>query len=374
MRGSFREGARMDRSRGAVAFMLIATLCAAAVGRGQTSQDDPRLREGLRRYPEADADGDGILTLREARAFLASRGMTAAEALGPADSPRTKTLTPDVADVPYGPHVRCRLDLYLPKRGDGPTPVVVLIHGGGFTGGDKRAWGTNAVTRELLAEGVACAAMNYPLLDSMPIQDILRQCGVAVQFLRSRAGEWGLDPDRLAVLGSSAGAGTALWLATRDDLADPTSDDPVRRQSTRPVCAVCNATQATYDFPRWESFLGDFSAVIRDRDDEAARFYHLPSTESLTDDRGRAIRRECDMLDWITPDDPPLLLDNPEAEPVPKTRSQLVHSLHHARAVRAECAADGVECIVRQDHPEPKPRAVDFLVAKLRAVPAKPTR
>jgi len=350
--------------------VLLVACSTGSVVEAQTSRDDPRLREGLRRYPVADADGDGVLTMQEAKAFLASRGMTVAEALRPADPPRGKPLAPDVADVAYGSHERCRIDLYLPQRADGLTPVVVLIHGGGFKGGDKRVWATNAVTRELLAKGVACAAINYPLLDSMPIQEILRHCGTAVQVLRSRAGEWGLDPDRLALMGSSAGAGTALWLATRDDLADPASEDPVRRQSTRPVCAVCNATQATYDFSRWQSFLGDFSAVMRDGDAEAARFYHLPSVESLSDDRGRAIRRECDMLDWITPDDPPLLLDNPEAEAVPKTRSQVVHSVHHARAVRAECAADGVECIVRQDHPEPKPLAVEFLVAKLRAAPA----
>lgn len=356
-----------------IAVIALLAGCLASAAAAQTSQDDPRLREGLKRYPEADTDRDGVLTLEEARAFLAKRGMTAAEALRPAEPPRGRSLAPDVADIPYGPHERCRIDLYLPKRGGPPAAVVVLIHGGGFKGGDKQTWAANAVTRELLAEGVACAAINYPLLDAMPIQEILRECGRALQYLRAHADEWWLDPKRVAIMGSSAGAGTALWLATRDDLADPAAADPVLRESTRPVCAVCNATQATYDFSRWQSFLGDFSAIMRDGDAEAARFYHLPSTEALTDDRGRAIRRECDMLGWITPDDPPLLLDNPEAEAVPKTRSQVVHSVHHARAVRAECAADGVECIVRQDHPDPKPRAVEFLLAKLRAVPAAGT-
>lgn len=86
----------------------------------------------------------------------------------------------------------------------------------------------------------------------------------------------------------------------------------------------------------------------------------------LTLQEARAIMAECDVLDWITPDDPPLVLGNPEADADPKTRSQVLHSMLHARAVRAECAVNGVECIVRQDHPDPKLRAAPA------AIPRKP--
>lgn len=357
----------MHRNRIEIALVTAAVLCCTSVCRAQTSADDARLREGLRRYPQADMDGDGVLAMQEALAFLAERGMTAAEVLRPADAPRGKSLVPDVADASYGEHARCRLDIYLPKAVDRPVPLVVLIHGGGFKQGDKGQWASNSIVRELIDKGIACAAINYPFLDSTPIQDILRQCGRAVQFLRAHAEEWNLDPTRMAAMGNSAGAGTALWLATRDDLADPSAEDTVSRQSTRLVCAVCNATQATYDFSLWESFLGDFSAVVRESGAEAARCYYLPSVESLESERGRAIRRECDMLGWITPDDPPLLLDNPETAAVPSTRSQVVHSIQHARAVQSACAADGVECIVRQDRPIP-PRALEFLVEQLRTV------
>lgn len=67
---------------------------------------------------------------------------------------------------------------------------------------------------------------------------------------------------------------------------------------------------------------------------------------------------------------PPLFLDDPETQAVPKTMSQVVRSLRHARAVQTECVADGVECIVRQDHAVLKPRPVEFLLAMLRAKPA----
>jgi acetyl esterase/lipase len=62
--------------------------------------------------------------------------------------------------------------------------------------------------------------------------------GRAVQFARSKAKEWNIDKARIAATGGSAGAGISLWLAFRDDLADPKSDDPVARESTRLTCAA----------------------------------------------------------------------------------------------------------------------------------------
>lgn len=170
----------------------------------------------------------------------------------------------------------------------------------------------------------------------------------------------------LVMLLAFLSAATAAQTSEEDQRLREGLIQDILRQSTRPVSAVCNATQATDDFSRWRSFLGDVSAVVDDGGNEAARLYHLAAVELLESDRGRAIRKECDMLGWISPDDPPLLLDSPETAAVPTTRSHVVHSVRHARAVRSECAADGVECIVRQDHPDP-PRAVDFLLTRLRA-------
>lgn len=321
-----------------------------------SSQTDERLKEGLKKFPEADADKDGILTISEAMAYLAKR-----KKKGSQEVPLAGGLQPDVHDVAYGSHERCRLDLYLAKQAARPTPLVVMIHGGGFRNGDKSRWASDKTTRELLAKGISCAAVNYPFLDHMPVQDILKQCARAVQFLRHRAGEWNLDKARFAAMGGSAGAGTSLWLATRDDLSDPAAADPVLRESTRLSCAVCNSTQATYDVSRWESFLGRPSPEVRTSEAEAALFYHLPSIEAFATDAGRAILKECDMLSWITNDDPPLYVSNPQVVEAPSNRGEWLHCIHHAREVSRECKADGVECIVLQDQPEQRPGVVEFL-------------
>lgn len=330
-----------------------------------TSQTDERLKQGLKMYPEADTDKDGILTMPEALAHLQKMKKGPGGKTGKTEAAKPGGLKPDHADVAYGRHERSKLDLYLAKNATTPTPLVIMIHGGGFRAGDKAQWGNNKSTQELLDKGISCAALNYPYLEHMPIQDILRECARAVQYLRSRSGEWNLDKTRFASMGGSAGAGTSLWLATHDDLADPKSEDPVLRESTRLTCAVCNATQATYDVTRWESFMGKPGPEVRTSEAEAALFYHLPSPAAFTTEAGKAILRECDMLAWITKDDPPLLVNNSQVVEVPTNRGEWLHCIHHARAVSKECAADGVECIVLQDQAEPKTNALDFLVAHL---------
>jgi acetyl esterase len=342
--------------RFAFLFLISTAWCGAQVN----SENNERLREGLKRYPEADTNKDGILTMEEGMAFLAKKKPQA-----PVKAP-ANALKPDVADVAYGPHGRNRLDLYLAKTAeDQNRPLVVLIHGGGFRNGDKSRWAADKDTKELLAKGISCAALNYPFLDEMPVQDILRHCARAVQFLRSRAGEWRLDKTHFAAMGGSAGAGTSLWLATHDDLADPKADDPVLRESTRLVCAVCNSTQATYDVTRWEAFLGKPGPQVRTSEEEAAMFYHLPSFTDLATDRGKAILRECDMLSWITKDDPPLFISNPQVVEVPTNRGEWLHCIQHAREVHEHCEAAGVPCVVLQDATGEKVTTTEFLLRHL---------
>jgi hypothetical protein len=65
--------------------------------------------------------------------------------------------------------------------------------------------------------------------------------------VRSKASEWGLDKARIGASGGSAGACTSLWLAFHDDLADPKSEDPVARESTRLWCAAVTNAQTSLD-------------------------------------------------------------------------------------------------------------------------------
>src|SRR5512140_3625353 len=88
-------------------------------------------------------------------------------------------ITPDRANLSYGPHKNNVLDLWLAKSAT-PTPLIVFIHGGGFVGGDKGT-ANPAFIRRALASGVSYAAINYRFRGDAPIQDILRDCALAIQ-------------------------------------------------------------------------------------------------------------------------------------------------------------------------------------------------
>ena len=159
-----------------------------------------------------------------------------------ADGRRCKARAPDLANEKYGPHERNVLDLWKAKS-DKPTPLVVFIHGGGFRGGSKEAL-SPALLDGLLAKGISVMAINYRLSPEVSFPAHYMDCARAIQFARSKAKEWNLDPKRVGATGGSAGAGTSLWIGFHDDMADPKNADPVLRQSTRLTCMAVQGRRA----------------------------------------------------------------------------------------------------------------------------------
>jgi hypothetical protein len=172
---------------------------------------------------------------------------------GPAVAESVKS--PTYADIPYGSSPLQVLDVYL-ARSDSPTPVVVYIHGGGWTSGDKTKMMQPSnkhaqIIEQLLQKGVTVISVEYRKNGNgttlpIPVHDAAR----AIQFIRSKAEEWNLDKSRVAAWGGSAGGSTSLWLAFHDDLADPESRDSVERESTRLCGAVSQNGQSMID-PKW---------------------------------------------------------------------------------------------------------------------------
>jgi acetyl esterase len=306
-----------------------------------------QLQTLLPKFPDADADRDGVLTRAEALAYARQRGLGAPESAreGP---------VPTLADMTYGSHERHVLDFWR-APGDAPRPLVVLIHGGGFTGGDKAKWRESREVTRLLDSGISCAAINYRLRKHAPIQDILRDVARSVQFLRSRAEALGIDKNRVAAWGGSAGAGSSLWLGSRDDLADPEAADPVLRESSRVQAVVLSATQATYDLTRWEAFLGPADPAWWSSPDEAAEFYHFRKMSDLLQPEAAPVLRECDMLGWISRDDAPVFVSNPLPDAPARNRGHYLHHPAHAREIVRHCEQAGVPCHWLQ---APEPPAV----------------
>jgi acetyl esterase/lipase len=145
-------------------------------------------------------------------------------------------------DVAYAPVSDLqRLDIYRPVTGAPPYPVLVIIHGGGWTVGDKRGELPVAAVPGFLDLGFAVASINYRLAPDAVFPAQLLDAKAAIRYLRNEAAMYGLDPGRIAVMGESAGAHLASLLGTTQGRAE--FDDPALGNPN-----VSSNVQAVVDF------------------------------------------------------------------------------------------------------------------------------
>lgn len=236
-------------------------------------------------------------------------------------------IKPTHANIAYGPHPRNVLDLYQ-AMSDKPTPLVIYIHGGGFVGGNKDSVNP-AMVKAANEMGISVSSLHYRFVNGAdvifpaPQQD----CARALQFLRSKAAEWNIDPKRVACYGGSAGAGISMWLGFHEDLADPNNADLVARQSTRIAAIGTMGGQGTYDPIKIKGLIGGrawehpsiFKVYGLKNTDEALR--PTPQMQMLYD--------ECSAITHLTKDDAPLYMIYSEPDVVPPADAKPGEFIHH---------------------------------------------
>src|SRR5206468_3600241 len=93
------------------------------------------------------------------------------------------------------------LDLYRPEAARGPLPLIVWVHGGGWSAGSKE----NSQAILLSGRGYAVASINYRLSGVATFPAQIEDCRAAIRWLRANAAKYNLDPNRIGVWGGSAG-------------------------------------------------------------------------------------------------------------------------------------------------------------------------
>ena len=163
---------------------------------------------------------------------------------------------PTFADVSFGAHPHQLIDIYLPKKGNGPFPAVlwfggiwkVAKHPANLGFFDSKGIAVIAVETRTMEDATAAK-------EKEPISYVQRDAIRAVQFVRHNAAKWNLDPDRMATGGGSQGAQPALFVGCSLDQASGSSEDPVERESSLVRCVAAYRCQPTLDPKRMQEWV-----------------------------------------------------------------------------------------------------------------------
>ena len=234
--------------------------------------------------------------------------------------PAGTTVHRDLAYVPGG-HERQKLDLYLPEKSAGPLPLVVWVHGGGWQNGSKDQ--CLPLRLGFTGRGYAVASLNYRLSGHAIFPAQIEDCQAAVRWLRDHAKDYGLDPERFAAWGSSAGGHLVALLGTAGDSTEfaPT---PRPKTSAR-VQAVCDFYGPT-DLLKFAATPGYVSHAKPDSPE--SKLLGGPVLELPVQ------AKRANPLTFVGADDPPFFILHGSADPVvPPQQSALLHAALQAAGI-----------------------------------------
>lgn len=176
---------------------------------------------------------------------------------GPIQNADTSSITRKWTNLAYAQKSQAeKLDIYLPEIGDGPFPVIVSIHGGAFKMGDK-ADGQIIPMLEGLKRGYAVVGVNYRLSDEAKFPAQINDIKAAIKFLRANAGQYKLNPDKIAVWGGSAGGNLSSLIGTSGGVKDLTDDSLANSEQNDIVQAVVDLYGPIY----FSTMDAEFSAL-----------------------------------------------------------------------------------------------------------------
>ncbi|MET8848970.1 alpha/beta hydrolase [Amycolatopsis sp. NPDC004625] len=219
---------------------------------------DPELLPWLDMLPAVTlTDHESLLAARSSMAQLAEV-LPAYEPAHPVDV--RDTAVPGPSDAPDVP-----VRVYTPGNRTAPAPGLLYVHGGGFVMGDLDTFDAHLL--RLVDElGIVIVSVDYRLAPEHPFPAPVEDCYAALNWVAAKAGELGIDPDRLGVAGESAGGGlaAAVALLARDRggpalcfqyLGIPELDDRLDTPSMRAYTdtPIWNRPNAVYS---WTAYLG----------------------------------------------------------------------------------------------------------------------
>lgn len=228
--------------------------------------------------------------------------------------------------------VQLKADIYLPTSTTEPRPLVIFVHGGGWTSGDKRSGGRTMNVEPLVLAGFAVATINYRLAPEYKMADMIADVRCAVRSFRAHASEYNIDPDRIGAWGESAGSQLAALMGTMDG--------SISKYDSAEYASYSSKVQAVVDLYGPSDFISLYS--------DGRNISLGPTTVSIfgSDDIYDPIYTDASPVSHITSDDPPfLILHGNEDITVPLSQSQELFKKLVASGVDAQ-----LEIVKRGNH------------------------
>ncbi|HEY6167035.1 MAG TPA: alpha/beta hydrolase [Verrucomicrobiae bacterium] len=245
-----------------------------------------------------------------------------AHSLAQADEPRVLR---DLEYARVGEHA-LKLDLRLPANSRNPAPLLIYIHGGAWRSGSK----TEVPVSGLLEKGFAIASVDYRLTPIAPFPANVHDIKASIRFLRANAGEFGCDPKRFAIVGSSAGGHLAALVGVSNGHTELEGAVGAHRGVSSDVQAIVSFFGAA----NLQSILGQSTP--------RGLSVRVPALQLLLDgqpDEKPALARLASPVAHVDALDPPLLLIHGDADPqMPLEQSRELHAAYQT----AKCPVEFV--------------------------------
>jgi acetyl esterase/lipase len=253
----------------------------------------------------------------------------------------TSNIKNKFTDIAYAPKSETqKLDIYLPDEGNGPFPVIIAIHGGGFFAGSKN---DSTIMLKGLERGYAVVAVDYRLSDEATFPAAITDVKAAIRFIKVNAAQYKLNPDRIALWGSSAGGNLASLAGTTGGTNNCYDTALGNANVSDNVTAVVDwfgpANFSVMDEQNRESGISEKveGVQIHSKDDSFGSKYFGQNISKVPD-----LCRQADPATYITSECPPFLIQHGTLDPI----IPIQQSVDLSNAIAGKAGQDRVTLIL----------------------------
>ncbi len=285
------------------AVALFAVLCVSAFAPAARAFDEAALLAA----PNPPEIPTGFTEKEQLLLAAAAGQLTLLDINAPIAVPDTVEL---LSGLPYSTQGDPRqiLDLYLPKGNDKPLPLLIFIHGGGWTSGKTTDYKYYCI--RYAQRGYVVASITYRFADKFPYPACVQDAKCAVRFLRANAGKYHIDKDRVAAVGGSAGGHLSMMLGYSSNVKELEGDGGYAEESSavQVVVDLYGPTDITLPAARDNSTIRKFFA-------------------GKTYDEAPQLYAQASPITHVTKDSPPtLILQGTIDDTVPMAQSDLLYA------------------------------------------------